>query len=79
MADSVVAAPLGGKLHASKGMCFSSNGGGLKSKSTSNPSPIKKKKKQSYRTFILDDAVFEVESRFKIKDIIGHGAYGVVW
>jgi hypothetical protein len=32
-----------------------------------------------YKTFILSDAVFEVEQRFEIKEIIGHGAYGVVW
>jgi len=32
-----------------------------------------------YKTFILsDDVVFEVEPRYQVKEIIGHGAYGTV-
>lgn len=31
-----------------------------------------------YKTYILSDAVFEVEQRFEIQEIVGHGAYGVV-
>jgi len=36
------------------------------------------KKKTKYKTFILSDAIFEVECRYDIKEIVGHGAYGVV-
>jgi len=36
------------------------------------------KKKPKYKTYILSDAVFEVECRYDIKEIVGHGAYGVV-
>jgi hypothetical protein len=32
-----------------------------------------------YKTYILSDAVFEVEQRYEIKEIVGHGAYGIVW
>jgi hypothetical protein len=35
--------------------------------------------KSKYKTFILSDAVFEVEQRYEIKEIVGHGAYGIVW
>jgi len=38
----------------------------------------KGRQRSKYKTYILSDAVFEVESRFEIKEIIGHGAYGVV-
>eukprot|EP00456_Euglypha_rotunda_P006913 TRINITY_DN11211_c0_g1_i11.p1 TRINITY_DN11211_c0_g1~~TRINITY_DN11211_c0_g1_i11.p1 ORF type:complete len:229 (-),score=21.45 TRINITY_DN11211_c0_g1_i11:20-706(-) len=31
-----------------------------------------------YKTFILSNAVLEVEQRYEIKSIIGHGAYGTV-
>ena len=37
------------------------------------------KSRTKYKTFILSDAVFEVEQRYDIKEIVGHGAYGVVW
>jgi len=37
-----------------------------------------KKTKPKYKTYILSDAVFEVECRYDIKEIVGHGAYGVV-
>lgn len=39
---------------------------------------IKEKKKTKYKTYILSDAIFEVECRYDIKEIVGHGAYGVV-
>jgi len=32
-----------------------------------------------FHTFILSDAIFEVEKRFQLKEIVGQGAYGVVW
>lgn len=35
--------------------------------------------RSKYRTFILTNGVFEVEQRFEIRDVIGQGAYGVVW
>jgi hypothetical protein len=35
--------------------------------------------RSKYKTFILSAAVFEVEQRFEIREIIGQGAYGIVW
>jgi hypothetical protein len=32
-----------------------------------------------YKTFVLSNGVFEVEQRYAIKEVIGQGAYGVVW
>jgi hypothetical protein len=36
-------------------------------------------KRSKYKTYILSDGVFEVEAKYDIKEIVGHGAYGVVW
>lgn len=35
--------------------------------------------RSKYKTYILSNAVFEVEQRYEIREIIGQGAYGVVW
>jgi hypothetical protein len=35
--------------------------------------------RSKYRTYILPSVVFEVEQRYEIREIIGQGAYGVVW
>jgi hypothetical protein len=32
-----------------------------------------------FKTYMIADAVFDVEPRYDIKEIVGHGAYGVVW
>ena len=43
------------------------------------PQPAAAPVKSRYRTYILSNAVFEVEKKYEVKDIIGHGAYGIVW
>ncbi len=35
-------------------------------------------RRSQYKTFILSNGVFEFESRYEIREIIGQGAYGVV-
>jgi len=39
---------------------------------------LKPRRRTRYKTFILAEAVFEVEQRFSVKERIGHGAYGTV-
>lgn len=45
---------------------------------SSSGSAAPKKTGGRYRTFILAEAIFEVEQRYEIKEIVGHGAYGNV-
>lgn len=53
----------------------SSSSGGSQAQS----SQLATSSRSKYRTFILTNGVFEVEQRYEIRDVIGQGAYGVVW
>ena len=44
-----------------------------------NKKPLPLSDRSWYKTHILTNAVFELESRFVLKEVIGSGAYGQVW
>jgi hypothetical protein len=65
--DAPAAAPLTSSLSSSSSSSLSS---------TRPPLPISDR--SLYKTFILSHGVFEVESKYVMKEMIGQGAYGVV-
>jgi hypothetical protein len=57
----------------------SSNAPNDESNNNNNNAVLPTSSRSKYKTYILSSGVFEVEQRYEIREVIGQGAYGVVW